>query len=396
MTPDFKSVSQDASNRTRVAQSLTLHDGKTLNADNVETWDNRGTGTGLFTGNKYNLSVTSGQYFIRQTKRFANYLSGKSQQVEITFDGFGPQTGVTKRVGYFSSNAVAPFDSAFDGFWLENNGTTITLKVSRSGTETLSVPLEQWSGRASLAEYSTLTNWNNFTVVLFDFLWLGGAVLRMYVKTSNGFVLAHVFNYSGTASDIFMLSPNQPIRYEVRGVSGSGSVRCICSQISTEGSIDESGYNNAGFSLLPRQTVASIGTAYALCGVRKKAAHRDNAVKVTGFDVMLHSINDYIKYSLVLNPTLSAPLTYTAVANSACEFGLAGAETAISITATGGRVLHEGFLSQGQPVPGNVLDRNFLSWLGQTADNTMDEIVLVITPLTASCSVTGALNWKEY
>jgi hypothetical protein len=397
---DHKNISYDASARMRVSQSTKLHDGKLLNADSSLMFDTKGTGTGAYSNNKYNMSVTSAQYLIRQTKRFSSYSSGTSQQIQVTFDGFAAEADVTKRVGYFSSIATGVYDSSYDGFWLENNGTTITLKCARAGTETLSVAITSWSGYANLAEYQNVANWGNFTVVEFDFLWLGGAVLRMYVKTSNGFVLAHIFNYSGTATDTFIKSPNQPLRYEIRSSTGTGSLRYICSQASTEGSIDEGGFNNGGHSLLtagvPSQTVATIGTSYAVCGIRKKSTHRDNAVKVTNGDLIVQSGNDYIHYEVVLNPTLSTPLTYTSIANSCCEIGVAGAVTAISITATGGRALLGGFLVQGQPIPYGLLEKDFFSFLGCTIDNVMDEIVLVVTPLTANITLNGALNWKEY
>ena len=403
-TPNQLSVSQDASNRTRVSQSFTLHDGKLLNADSAFQFDTKGTGTGAFANNKYNMSVTAGQYLIRQTKRYAPYSSGKSQQVEETFDNFQVEANTVKRVGYFSSIATGVYDTNYDGFWLENDGTTIRLKAARDGVSTLDVAITSWSGYSQLAEYQSVANWANFTVVAFDFLWLGGAVLRFFVKTSNGFVLAHIFNYAGTTTDTFIKSPNQPLRYEIRSSTGTGSLRYICSQVSTEGSIDEVGFNNAGHSLMAgtgginSQTVATIGTSYAVCGVRKAATHRDCTLKVSSHDLMVQSTADYIHYKLVLNPTLSAALTYTAIANSCAEVGVAGAVAAISITHTAntGRVLHEGLLSQGQPIPYGFLEKDFFSYLGCTIDNVMDEIVLIVTPLTANITLNGCLNWKEY
>ena len=401
-TPNPLNISQDASNRTRVSQSTTLHDGKLLNADSSLMFDTKGTGTGAYANNKYNMPVTSAQYIIRQTKRYAPYSSGKSQQVECTFDSMAVEANVVKRAGYFSSVATGVYDTNYDGFWLENDGTTIRLKAARDGVSTLDVAITAWSGYSQLAEYQTLSTWGNFTVVAFDFLWLGGAVLRFFVKTSNGFVLAHIFNYAGTSTDTFIKSPNQPIRYEIRSSTGTGSLRYICSQVSTEGSIDEAGFNNAGNSLLAggvnSQTVATAGTSYAVCGVRKQSTHRDCSLKITSADIMVQSTADYLKYDVILNPTLSAALTYTAVPNSCAEVGVAGALAAISITVTAGtgRVLHSGLLSQGQPVPFGTLDKDFFSYLGCTIDNVMDQIILVVTPLTTNITLNGCLNWKEY
>jgi hypothetical protein len=68
----------------------------------------------------------------------------------------------------------------------------------------------------------------------------------------------------------------------------------------------------------------------------------------------------------------------------------------LSITSTGGRVLQSGFLSQSQTLPNGSLKENFLSWLGCSITNVMDQIVLVVTPITAGIDLNGAINWKEY
>jgi len=227
----------DAGGRTRVSQITTLLAGKILGADDTTLFENVGTGTATYGSNKVNLSVTSGQYIIRQSKRFAPYFEGKCELVEATFDNFQTEANTTKRVGYFSSNAVAPYNSNLDGFFIEDNGTIKSLKAYRNGTLTIDVPFTTMDNYDAISSY----DWSNFTVMAFDFLWLGGAILRFFVKTANGFELIHTVNYSGTATDTFILSPNQPIRYEVRSATGTGSLRYICSQIATEGSINEGG-----------------------------------------------------------------------------------------------------------------------------------------------------------
>ncbi len=66
-------------------------DGKVLGEDDTLLFENAGSGTATYAANKVNLSVTSGQYVVRQSKRFNPYFSGKSQLVECTFDNFQTQ-----------------------------------------------------------------------------------------------------------------------------------------------------------------------------------------------------------------------------------------------------------------------------------------------------------------
>jgi len=317
------------------------------------------------------------------------YFSGKSQRIEETFDKFGAQANVTKRFGYFSSNAASAYDSDYDGFWLENDGSTIYLKAARSGTSTLSVAITSWTGYANLAEYQTIATWDNFTVVEFKFLWLGGAVLVLSVKTAAGFVEAHRFNYSGTAQDVFISSPNQPLRYEIRSSTGAGDFRYICSQVATEGSIDESG---EGLSVFNATAISAdaVGTIYALLGLKKQTTYRDNAIQIVDVAVANAAITaDAGVLMLILNPTLSASLTYAN--NSRIQVAPATTQT---ITAGTGRIIAS--VPAGQLGASSPLKQNFLAWLGSTLNNTHDEYVVAYMPITANQDVYGIVNIKEF
>jgi hypothetical protein len=146
-------VSLDAGGRQRVSTLTTLFDGKSLNADETLLWDNQGTGSGSLIDNKYKMNVTSGQYLIRASKFFIPYFSGKSQIVEMTCDNFQPEVGLTKRLGYFSSNAVAPYDSNKDGFWLESTPSGISLVIQNNGTQVISSALSQWDNYSTIQSY---------------------------------------------------------------------------------------------------------------------------------------------------------------------------------------------------------------------------------------------------
>jgi hypothetical protein len=352
-------------------------------------FQNVGTGTGTYSNNAYTMSVTAGQYLIRQSLRFNPYFSGKSQLFEPTYDNFQPEAGVAKRAGYFSSNAVAPHDSDKDGAWIESDGTTIRLIVSNFGTEKLNLPYTSWSGYDDLAEYKVLANWQNFTVNEVDFLWLGGAGLRLFVKTSTGFVLAHHFNYAGSAQGTFMRSPNHPLRYEIRSTSGTGSMRYICSQVATEGSANESGKSLSIFNTASI-TCNTVGTIYALKSVRKVAAYRDNAVQVIGMEVVNGATTDSGILMLILNPTLSGAITYAA--NSLIEEGTPTNQT---ITARTGRVIAA--IAVGSSSSGTQIMRdNFLSYLGGTIADVFDQVVLAYMPTTNNQTINGVLTVKEY
>jgi hypothetical protein len=384
------SVIQDAGGILRVGSQTTLADLKILNADNTNQWESVGTGSDTYGNNQTDLAVTSGQYRIRQSKRRYPYFSGKSQRIETTFDTFSPQVNVIKRVGYFSSNAVAPYNSNLDGFFLETTDTSIVLKVVRNGTETLSKDITEWSNYANMGIYKELSTWNNFTVLEWKFLWLGGAVLTLSVKTENGFIVCHSFHYSGTNPDIFMLSPNQPVRYEIRSTTGSGSFTPICAQVATEGSTGESGesltvYNPTSI------TCNSVGTIYALLGIKKQTSYRDIATQIINFEVANTAItSDAGILILLINPTLSAPLSYSNL--SRIQIAYATNET---ITAGTGREIASTQASAGG-ASSQILEKNLLAWLSSTITDVHEEFILGYMSITANQSVYGILNVKEY
>lgn len=378
-------VGRDAAGRARVSQLTTLFDGKKLGADDTLKWATVGTGTLTFQQNKANMAVTSGQFLIRQSPHYNPYFAGKGQLVEATFDNFHPQTGVTKRAGYFSSNAVSPYDSTKDGFWLESDGTTIRLIVSRAGTEVLNVPWTSWDAYAQISGY----NWQNFTVVEFDFLWLGGTSLRLFLYVGGQMKLVHTFNYAGSSQDVVIRSPNQPMRYEIRSTSGSGSFREICSQVSSEGSILEQG-DALAIGNTPTAGIAAntVGTHYVIRGVKKQVAFRDIHTDIVDFGGVIDATGaDVGRFLLLLNPTLSAPLSYSNLGR--IQDGAATTQTVTSLGRVVGRLE-----ASGAAVSASFPD-NYLSTLLIDIADTPYEIVLAYQPFTSNQTVWGHITLKE-
>jgi hypothetical protein len=371
----------DAGGRTRVSQLTTLLDGKILGADDTNLFENVGTGTFTFQDNTMLMQVTAGQYCIRQSKRFCPYFSGKSQLIEETFEDFQLQAGIIKRIGYFSSNAVAPFTSNYDGFWIESNGddSKFYVRASKNGTLTLN---------NDVSAYFLTYNAENFTVTAQDFLWLGGAELRSFIKNTDGFDILSLMDFAGKQKGTFMLSPNQPIRYEIRSTSGTGQLRYICSQVASEGSFSEAGKTLSIFNLTSI-TANVVGTIYALKSLRKQVAFRDTAVQILDISVSNTATSDAGILMLFVNPTLSAPLTYSN--NSRIQEGTATNQT---ITAGTGRLVCA--LPINVAGSSSIIKENFLSFLSQSINNTMDEFVLAYMPTTLNQSLNGVINLKEF
>jgi hypothetical protein len=386
-------VSFDASQRLRVGTLNTLFDGKTLNADDATLYNTVGTGTGTWASNTYQMSVTSGQYLIRQGMVFANYGSGKSQMIELTFENFQVQANVSKRVGYFSSSVTAPYNTVYDGICLENDGTTIRIRTYNNGVSTNNIPITSWDGYNQLSSY----NWSNFTIILFDFLWLGGSAIRMFVVQNGTFVLAHTIKWAGTTTGTIILSPNQPVRYEIISSTGSGSFTPICAQISTEGSYSQAqGKIYSTTTSTTGVTLAAIGTNYFMLGVRKNLTYRNASVQVIGLSTFISSAGDQCYWTLEYNPTLTGGVTNTATT----EVTIAtNATLGTPATASGGIVLASGFSLTNILLSTSVFESSLSTYLKNTiadATNTTPLLAVCMRPITTNITAFATLNYKVF
>ena len=382
---ELPNMTMDTTGRVRTSNPTTLFDGKILGAEDTFKWDTKGTGTATYSGNTVQMSVTSGQYLVRQAKHWNPYYSGKPQMVETTLINFVNQANVVKRVGYFSSSAVAPYSATLDGFWLEADGSTYRLICSNNGTETHNIPWTSWDNYAAISGY----DWSKFSVTEIDFLWLGGAAARLFMIVNGVFTLIHTIDdHAGYRSDLIVLSPNQPVRYEIRSSTGTGSMTAVCCQVAAEGTTSEEGEELSVYSA--SLACNTVGTIYALIGVRKSATYRNAHIDIAAFGASITSATtDSGVLLVILNPTLSAPLTWAA--NSKIEVGTAAGQT---LTAGTGRIL----MCLPMNTSGSELTtiQAGLRSLPIDIDNTAGQIVLAYQPTTTNQNVTGNLSVIEY
>lgn len=369
------------------SQRTTLFDGKILNADDTDFWHTVGTGTATAIPSGQNLismGVTSGQWLVAQSRRRMPYFSGKPQIVEITASHLHTEANVVKRVGYFSSSAVSPYTASFDGFYWENDGTTLRFKCDNLGSNKVNIALSSWQNQGIWGGY----NWTNFTVLQAYFLWLGGAALVAFGAYSDqGFRLQTAAQYVGSTTDPICSSPNQPIRYEIRSSTGTGTLRRICSTVATAGSIAESGKVGAMYNTTALNCDV-VGTTYALKGIKKRADRRDISIKLRRIGVASTATADAGILLLLRNPTLSGALTYANVGNF--QEGTATNQTVSNV----GRVLAA--LPVGQEGSLSVLEDDYLAWLSSGIDDGLDEYVLAFQSLTANQLRAGVLEFLEY
>jgi hypothetical protein len=365
---DTDSFGADLSGSLRTTNKIVLANYKSLNFSNTIIINSVGTGTDTLTNNIHTISVTSGQFRIRQSRLFHPYYPGNTQLAEITFRNFQHQTGVTKRVGYFSSSTTSPFDTVFDGVFLETNGTTYSLNIYNSGSLIASIPSTSWNNYKLIEFY----DWSKFTVIGLDFLWLGGAGLRFFMVINGKLELIHTYAHAGISSQLIMRSPNQPIRYEIRGISGSGSFDTIGAVVSTEGFHNPSdGYSYEIKTDLTGVSMSSSGVFYPILMFRRKSTNPDNSIEIIRYSVY-NKTNTNAEATIIVNPTITGTPTWVGLPNSSIEYAIGNGTT---IQSTGG------FTVDTSTLPQRVESSKELSGLPyrflQNIDGTRDVIAIV-------------------
>lgn len=391
------SGASDAFGRLRVSQITSLADIKQVYDKQSLFIDEVLNGTATSTHNADEASVTmataaDGDYVIRQTFQRSTYQAGKSQQIAITTYGFEPQTNITKRMGYFSSSTTAPYTADFDGLFMESSNGEIYLKVWRKGVEVSSTPSSQWNiDKLDGQGLSGLNvDWSLNQILFIDFQWLGVGRVRWALDIDGVIIPFHedVFANEDGVQKVYMASPNQPLRWEIRQTgAGSGSFTHICASVGTEGTINTLGVERSVSTATTPLSASTSGTRYALLGYRISPDNVGNIIDILDFN-LLATTNDNFHWELIFNPTVAGTFTYLPEPNSPVETAIG----ATANTVSGGILIDSGYGNQSIAIA-----KRFESALklGHAIDGTQDEIVLCVTPLNQNLSIHGSVTWRE-
>lgn len=276
---------------------------------------------------------STNDYVIRQGKTRAIYQPGKGQIFEGSFSNFQLESNVIKRVGIFTSTTTAPHNSVFDGIFLESNGQTnsISFQIWLSGSSIYSADTTAWSTE----EYDILNvDWSKTQLMFVDYQWLGVGRVRFGLVVNGEVKIFTSYTPSNNINTIYMSSPNQPIRYEIRQVgSGSGTFNMICSQVSMEGSLNNL-YRSLGVEAFQTQTMTTAGTKYPLIGYRVNTSGlwEGSTINLNSINIINASTPSKSDYYITVeyNPTLSSSATFTGITNTPVEYSLGGGRTVTS------------------------------------------------------------------
>jgi hypothetical protein len=382
--------------RTSAVQNLVdikhVYDKNPLQVNEVTA----GTATSIFNQEfaRVRMSTSANNdLVIRQSKTHPIYQPGKSQLFEASFSNFQLESNVIKRVGGFDSFSGSPYNSVFDGFFLESNGVTnvISFQLWRSGTNIFSADTTVWDD--SVFD-PTNFNWSNTNLMMIDYQWLGVGRVRFGMNLSGQTIYFANYNCANNDPNVYMSSPNQPIRYEIRQLGvGSGYFDMLCSQVSTEGALNGL-YSTVGIQHQTTTTLQNSDTKYPYIGYRLKQSYH-SVTSQYDFLSVLNTSNDNYLLTIEFNPTISTTPTWIDIPNSPFQYALFTGATTATITSPGH--IMTSLIGQAGTSALTTLkvDDNQIR-VGVNIDGTLDEMWICITPLGANATFLGTAEILYY
>jgi len=391
----------DAFDRLRISEPFTIFDSKQLHDKQPLFWDESIGGSATSVHFPVNacttMSVTSNvsDFVIRQTKQRFNYQAGKSQLILFTFSGDN-QTSVTKRIGLFDgtgTNNLTPNN----GIFLEITGTGVSWNIAKDGTTTQTVTQSNWNyDKLDGTGNSGITlDLSGSQIAIIDFEWLGVGRVRVGFVIDGIIRYCHYFNHSNDPSypTVYMTTPNLPLRYSIQSSgAGAGSLDHICSTVMSEGGQEQTGILRSINTGTTHLDANSVGTTYALLGIRLKSAYKDITVIPEFLNLMTLTDTPFL-WSLHLNPTISGSFTYGDISNSAVQ-GAIGVST--NTLSADGLIIDSGYVPSGFKASVGD-DRKLITSLriGSSISGTLDTLVLCVAPLSANADILGSMTFRE-
>jgi hypothetical protein len=355
-----------------------------------------GTATSIFNQEFARVRMSTfanNDFVIRQTKTHPIYQPGKSQLYEASMSNFQLETNVIKRVGGFDSVQISPYNSGFDGFFLESNGVRneISFQIHRSGTTVFSAVTTTWDNTV----FDPLNiDWSNTNLITVDYQWLGVGRMRFGLNLSGQTIYFTEHNCANNEPNVYMSSPNQPMRYEIRQLGvGSGYFDMICSQTSTEGALNGL-YSTVGIQHDTTTTLSTSGTKYPYIGYRLKQEWHSVTSQYSSLSI-LNTSNDNSLITIEFNPTISTTPTWVSIPNSPFEYSLFTGTTTATITSPGHIMTSLIGQSGTSALTTLKVDDNQIR-AGVNIDGSLDEMWICITPLGANATFLGTAEILYY
>lgn len=384
----------DAFGRVRVSNPKTIFDSKQTVSDGENSfWNTETNGTGSRTYDSTTSSsdldvITAGDYVIRQTLQHFNYQPGKGQRILMT-GILNPESDTTKSIGYIQGETTGSFLKN-DGLCFESDSDTVYVSVyNNNTTPTVKVPQSEWNiDKLNGKGKSGITvDWSTTHIFDIKFEWLGVGRVVFSLNIDGKSIDVHEVNNANNLTNVYMRSPNQPVRYEIRSTGGAGSLKQICCSIQSEGGQEATGLVA---SVDTDGNLISIGTALELVlAIRLKDTQFDASILLERVNVLSSSGANF-RWVVLFNPVINGTQNWAALPGGSLDVFYGDGSTN---TVTGGLPLDSGFASNNLDSVEAFTKTNIQ--LGSTIDGTADVMALAIQTVSGTDNFAGGLTLRQ-
>jgi len=389
----------DAFGRLRSSTAQTLHDSKLLVDAAPQFWsDEQISGSGATsTYSRLRASVTLGVSAatagqrVRQTKKWFDYQPGKSQLIYVTFVMGAAATGITKRIGYYSTN---------NGIFLQQTsaGLSFVVRTWISGTpsDANAVAQANWNidkldGSGPSGKTLDITKSQIFFI---DFEWLGVGRVKCGFVIDGLYVTCHQFLNANVNAAVYMSSPNLPVRYSIAndGTGGAATLECICSSVISEGGRTEIGYERAvSRGDIPLVT-ANDGRLYPLFAIRLNGSYPGAKVNLLSAAIAATTTTAF-NWWWIENPQTVGSYLWADIPNSPVQAMFQSTTGSLVLVRDTGTIIKAGASAAQNEITVSTVSEMAL---GTTVNGVSDVWVIAVERLsTAAETFYGALSWRE-
>ncbi len=289
----------DAFGRIRTSTPYNVFHNKQISDNQPNFWDDAEV-SGGGTSSTFNTNQASTTLAVsnntaglraRQTKRWFNYQSGKSQLIQMTGVLGSSKPGITTRLGQFNSSNEMFFQQSPDGL------SVVVRTFTSGGVAETTVSQSSWNidplnGHGPSGIKLDLTKGQIFVI---EYQWLGMGRIRFGFNFGGITVFCHSISNANSLSLVFISSPNLPLRYDIQndGTGGVASIVHVCVSVISEGGVEHIGFQlSADRGATALSTLADTGI-YPLIAIRLKAGYFGTEINISTFSIITTGANAY-------------------------------------------------------------------------------------------------------
>jgi len=370
----------DAFGNLKVSNPFTLfdakqiHDNLPLHFDDQETSGSGTSSTFVIADAKSVLAVanlTAGKR-VRQSFRCLNYQPGKSQEIAITGNINDKESGITKQVGYFEDDNGIFFEASDDFYFgIRKNG------VDRK------IAIADWTfNGVAWADSGYTMDFTKVQIFIFDMEWLGVGSVRFGFQLDGLPVYAHAEHHANTTyTDVYMQSPNLPIRYSIEndGTGGISELDTICCVVKSAGGQQEAGQTRAIDRGTTSFSTGNNTSIHPLLSFRLRSGWEGATINTIKASIICTSNADF-RWVLIVNPTIAGvdAVSWVTLSDAAIEYDIS--RTNVN-TLSGGFQLISGYGNKAS----DIVTPATISTIrpGVAIDGTADEFILAVQNMSS-------------